>query len=126
MTALQVVEGLQCELRLISSETSGTSRLGDLLKAAQQAVDACQFAETIRFSDYVDTPAESGDDKASRLHEQSVARLTAMETRLDEICHVLEQVVHQQQLIATALQCVAERIDEIRANPQAGSLRASA
>lgn len=126
MSAVQLVEGLQAELRMINSVSSGTSRLGDLLKAAQQAVDSCQFADTIRFSDYLATPAESEDDKFSRFHEQSVARLTAMETRLDEICHVLEQVVHQQQLIATALQCIAERIDDLRANPQPGSLRASA
>lgn len=126
MSALQLVKGLQSELRLISSEASGTDRLGDLLKAAQQAVDACQFSDTIRFADYAPTPAEPEDDKVSRMHEQSVARLTAMETRLDEICHVLEQVVNQQQLIATALQCVAERIDDLRANPQPGSLRASA
>lgn len=126
MNALELVDGMQSDLRLISSEASGTSRLGDLLKAAQQAVDACHFADTIRFSDYVTDSAESEGDHVDRLQEQSVSRLTAIETRLDEICHVLEQVVNQQQLIATALQCVAERIDDLRANPQSGSLRASA
>ena len=56
-----------------------------------------------------------------------LTRLQSHESRLNDVCHVLEQVVKQQQLIATALQCLAERIDELKAgSAQTGSRRASA
>jgi len=125
MATRQLVEGLESQLKLISAEEDRRDRIGDLLKAAQQAVEACQFAQTIRFSDYA-PPANPVGDPSAENRELILTRLHSVETRLDEICNVLEQVVHQQQLIATALQCVVERVDDLRSNSQPGALRASA
>ncbi len=126
LNALQLVDGLEAELRLLTTETSSNERIHELLRAAQQAVDACQFSQTIRFADYANAPQNEKAEDVSSGHELILSRLSAQETRLDEICHVLEQVVQQQQMIATALQCVVERLDEIRENPQSGAMRASA
>ncbi len=125
MATRQLVEGLESQLRLISAEEDRRDRFGDLLKAAQQAVEACQFAQTIRFADYAPSANPVGDSSAEN-QELILTRLLSVETRLDEICNVMEQVVHQQQLIATALQCVAERVDDLRLNAEPGALRASA
>jgi hypothetical protein len=131
LTPRQLVDGLEAELQLIASESNGHDRIAELLTAAQKAVDACQFAETLRFADYT-SPASSSSVSAppSTLNADAtdliLARLASQELRLDEICHVLEQVVHQQQMIATALQCVVERMDDLRTHSQPGSLRASA
>jgi len=123
----QIVEGIESQLRFISSEDNSRERLGDMLKAAQQAVEACQFAQTIRFADYAPVAASTETmDRSPENQDLIQVRLATVETRLGEICNVLEQIVQQQQLIAAALQCVVERIDDLRASHQLGPLRASA
>lgn len=126
MSTRQIVEGLESELHLISADATRRDKIQELLKAAQQAVDACQFAQTIRFADYAPKPASADDDGAAQFRTLVLSRLTSQETRLDEICNVLEQVVNQQQMIATALQCVAERLDEMQSGTHSSTRRASA
>ncbi len=130
LSARQLIDGLEFELDLLDADSNRTGRISELLKAAQQAVDACQFAQTIRFADYAAKKAapEAAPEAApqSDSYVQVLNRLSSQETRLDEICNVLEQVVHQQQMIATALQCVVERLDDMRSGAQPGSMRASA
>ncbi len=126
LNAGQLVAGLEAELQLLSAEDSGTDRIHDLIKAAHQAVDACQFAQTIRFADYAAQKTDVVESSQSQNHDLILTRLAAQETRLDEICNVLEQVVNQQQMIATALQCVVERLNDFQANSPPGTLRASA
>lgn len=125
LSARQLIDGLEFELDLLDADSNRTGRISELLKAAQQAVDACQFAQTIRFSDYASKKA-APETPQSDSYLQVLNRLSSQETRLDEICNVLEQVVHQQQMIATALQCVVERLDDMRSGAQPGSMRASA
>jgi hypothetical protein len=126
LSARQLIDGLEFELDLLDADSNRTGRISDLLKAAQQAVDACQFAQTIRFADYASQKAAPETPPQSDSYLQVLNRLSSQETRLDEICNVLEQVVHQQQMIATALQCVVERLDDMRSGVQPGSMRASA
>jgi len=127
LNARQIIEGIESQQRLISSKENRRDRLGDLLKAAQQAVEACQFAQTIRFADYAHAAeANPTVDRSAENQDLILVRLDTVETRLEEICNVLEQVVQQQQLIATALQCFVERIDDLRDGHQLGTLRASA
>jgi hypothetical protein len=126
LSARQLIEGLEFELDFLDADSNRTDRISELLKAAQQAVDACQFAQTIRFADYAATKAAPETTPPSDAYLQVLNRLSSQETRLDEICNVLEQVVHQQQMIATALQCVVERLDDMRSSVQPGSMRASA
>jgi hypothetical protein len=126
LSARQLIDGLEFELDLLDADSNRTGRISELLKAAQQAVDACQFAQTIRFSDYASKKAAPETPPLSDSYLQVLNRLSSQETRLDEICNVLEQVVHQQQMIATALQCVVERLDDMRSGAQPGSMRASA
>ena len=126
LSARQLIDGLEFELDLLDADSNRTGRISDLLKAAQHAVDACQFAQTIRFADYASQKAAPETPPQSDSYLQVLNRLSSQETRLDEICNVLEQVVHQQQMIATALQCVVERLDDMRSGVQPGSMRASA
>ena len=126
LSARQLIDGLEFELDLLDADSNRTDRISELLKAAQQAVDACQFAQTIRFADYAAKKATPETAPHSDAYLQVLNRLSSQETRLDEICNVLEQVVHQQQMIATALQCVVERLDDMRSGSQPGSMRASA
>lgn len=126
LSARQLIDGLEFELDLLDADSNRTDRISELLKAAQQAVDACQFAQTIRFADYAAKKAAPEVATQSDSYLQVLNRLSSQETRLDEICNVLEQVVHQQQMIATALQCVVERLDDMRSGAQPGSMRASA
>lgn len=122
----QLVDSLESAMTVLADHVSSQERIGNLLKAAQQAVDACQYAETIRLADYAARPTDGREVTSRESHLLTLSRLSGMERRLDEICQVLENIVNQQQMIATALQCVVQRIDDMRSDPQPGSLRASA
>lgn len=107
----ELVAGLEEELRFIDTHAAGTDRIHELLKAAHEAVEACQNSRTLRFLDYVPQTSQGNASQDSQLAGMLMTRLAAQETRLNEICSVMEQLVHQQQIIAAALQCVVERID---------------
>ena len=127
--ALELVEKMESEILLIDAlELSGSEQIHELLKAAHEAVEGLEYARTIKFADYTsavpDVQATTANDAYGPL---ILTRLQAQESRLKHVCQVLEQVVKQQQLIASALQCIADRIEELKAAPaQPGSLRASA
>ena len=123
--AIELVTSLEAEMELLSYEDSSRERIHELLKAAQGAIESRVFADTIRFSDYVPMASH---DVGNPMSDQAVllARLDAQDLRLNEICSVLEQVVKQQQIIATALQCIVDRMEDIKTSSQPGPLRASA
>ena len=127
--AVELVTAMESELSLIDDlQLSGTERIHELLKAAHEAVEGLESTRTIRFSDYSAPAAEEPSAPANVAYGPLiVTRLQSHESRLNDVCHVLEQVVKQQQLIASAIQCLVDRIDELNAGPaQPGSLRASA
>lgn len=119
-----LLERIESELHLIDMESAGSERLQDLLKSAHEAADVNHRARTIRFSDYL-VDREASQLQNATMEERIVAALTAQETRLNEICQVLEKVVQQQQLITTALESVVQRLDEASAT-QSAARRASA
>lgn len=121
-----IVANLESEIALITSADSGLEQIQELLKAANMAAGSGLFAETLRFADYAadhDALLNSPDDAIRQL---ILTKLKAQEHRLDEVCHVLDQIVQQQQLIATSLKCVVDRLDDLRTVSQTGPLRASA
>ena len=124
-----LVAAVESELSLIDAlQLSGSERIHELLKAAHEAVEGLETTRTIRFSDYSAPAEEEPSAPANVAYGPLIlTRLQSHEARLNDVCHVLEQVVKQQQLIASALQCLAGRIDELKAAPtQPGSLRARA
>jgi hypothetical protein len=128
-TAIEFVGGIESELALIEAlHQSDSERIQELLKAAHEAVDGLDCARTIRFLDYATpAPAEPVTATNDPYGPMILSRFQAQESRLSDVCQVVEQVVKQQQLIATALQCLVDRLDELKAAPTAsGSLRASA
>lgn len=125
LSASLLLEGVESELALVDPDAANRERIQELLRSAQKAVDACQFAQTIRFADYA-ARENSANSARPSTDEIILARLTAQQNRMDEICEVLEQVVKQQQLIATALQCVVDRLEDLRATSQPAAFRASA
>ena len=46
--------------------------------------------------------------------QEIAAKVKQHESRLSDVCHVLEQIVSQQQIMTTALQSVADRLTELR------------
>ncbi len=125
-TATDLVDRIETEFLMIDSQDSNRDRVLELLSAAHKAVDACAFSETIRLDDYK-AQKKAIESSESATDTIVLTHLRAQQSRLDEICGVLEQVVHQQQLIASALQCLVEQIDAQRANSNPpSSFRASA
>jgi hypothetical protein len=123
---LDSIAKLESEFAVIDSSDSRRERIQELLKAAQLSIEGGQFVETLRFADYAAENAEVADSSDDQVQHQILAKLNAHEIRLEEICQVLEHVVQQQQLIATSLQCIAERLEDLKTGSQPGSLRASA
>lgn len=109
---------LEEDMALVESIPADRSKLRELLEAAQKAVEAQPFSQTLRFADYAARRAGPVADEQPL--EVVLARISAQDKRLDEICQVLEEVVKQQQLIATALQHIADQLDS---SGQASSVR---
>jgi hypothetical protein len=109
---------LEEDMSLVESIPADRSKLRELLEAAQKAVEAQPFSQTLRFADYAARRAGPVADEQPL--EVVLARISAQDKRLDEICQVLEEVVKQQQLIATALQYIADQLDS---SGQASSVR---
>ena len=121
----ELVDHMESELALIEAlQRDGTDRLQELLTAAQQAVDALDLAPTVRFADYRQ-PQPATSATADTYGPMILEKLASQDSRLDDMLHVLEQVVRQQQLITAAIQCLADRVTGV--TTEAGNpLRASA
>ncbi|MFN9719552.1 MAG: FHA domain-containing protein [Planctomycetota bacterium] len=121
-----LVNRIEAEFQVIDSQESSPERVLELLTAAQKAVDGCAMSETIRLDDYK-AQKKAIESSESAMDTIVLTHLRAQQSRLDEICGVLEQVVHQQQLIASALRCLVEQIDALRSSATSPpNLRASA
>lgn len=105
----ELLAKLEEDMELVESIPADRNKLRELLEAAQKAVEAQPFSQTIRFADYAARRASQNTDEQPL--EVVLARISAQDKRLDEICQVLEEVVRQQQLIATALQYIADQLD---------------
>jgi len=123
---IDIISKLECELALLESAGSHRERMLELLKAAQLSFENRQFAETIPFADYVAKDTDVSHSSDEEMRQQILAKLHAHENRLDEVCQVLEHVVQQHQLIAASLQCIVERLEDLKSVSQPGTLRASA
>ncbi len=129
LTAPELVNGLEVEFQLLSElQANSVDTMDSLLNAARQAVDGASIklaAPPLRVigieNQFLQTDREQLQEIAARVKQQ--------ETRIGEVCHVLEQIVNQQQIMTTALQGVADRLTELRIAVNAnasGALRASA
>lgn len=120
----ELLAKLEDDMALAESIPADRSKLRELLEAAQNAVEAQPFNQTIRFADYA-ARRGTGAMEDQPL-EVVLARISAQDKRLDEICQVLEEVVRQQQLIATALQYIADQLDSGEQQSSGSVRRASA
>ena len=129
MTAPELVNGLELEFQLLSElQANSIDAMDSLLNAARQAIDGASIrltAPSLRVigveDQFLQTDREQLQEIATKVKQQ--------ETRIGEVCHVLEQIVNQQQIMTTALQGVADRLSELRnaVNTNvSGALRASA
>lgn len=120
-----LLDGVESEMALIEAlQSDGNDRLQRLLEAAQDAVEGLEFARTLKIADY--SPLADRQTAGDPFGPKILERLQTHETRLDDILHVLEQVVRQQQLITAAIQCLADKLTGSTDGAAASSLRASA
>jgi hypothetical protein len=123
----ELISGVESELALIEAmQLDGADRLQELLAAAHEAVEGLELARTLRFADYSPAPVPTSE-AANEYGQQILKHLQSQDARLDDVLHVLEQIVQQQQLMTAALQCLADRVTGLSSG-QAGTAprRASA
>lgn len=122
----ELVDHVESELALIAAlQRDGSDRLQELLAAAHQAVEGLDVSPTLRFADYT-SPQPAAPAAGETYGPMILEQLAAHESRMDDVHHVLEQVVRQQQLITAAIQCLADRVTGLSAADTANPLRASA
>ncbi|MFO0977002.1 MAG: hypothetical protein U0996_11430 [Planctomycetaceae bacterium] len=120
----ELLAKLEDDMALVESIPADRGKLRELLEAAQKAVEAQPLNQTIRFADYA--ARRSGAAAEEQPLDVVLSRIAAQDKRLDEICQVLEEVVRQQQLIATALQYIADQLDSADQQSNGSVRRASA
>lgn len=128
LTAPDLVTGLEIEFELLRDLQNTSAETMDLLlNAARKSIEGASIKlapPSLRL-----VGQEERFEAADREKLQEIAsRVKQQESRLSDVCHVLEQIVSQQQIITTALQSMADRLTELR-NSAAGepaSRRASA
>lgn len=129
LTAAELVTGLEKEFQLLGElQANCSDKIDTLLHAAREAVEGASIrlaTPPLRVigmeEQFLATDREQLQEIATKVKQQ--------ESRLGEVCNVLEQVVNQQQIMTTALQGVADRLTELRNAVNANNsnaLRASA
>ena len=114
LTIPDIVTGLEIEFQLLQDLQSTSAETMDLLlNAARRSVDGASIKlapPSLRV-----VGQEEGFEAADRDKLQEIAgRVKQQESRLADVCHVLEQIVSQQQIMTTALQSMADRLTELR------------
>jgi len=119
LSAAELVTGLEHEFQLLNElHLSSADTMDRLLNAARRSIDGASIklaAPPLRV-----VGVEERFVAADREQLQEIgAKVKQQESRLGDVCHVLEQIVSQQQIMTTALQSVADRLTELR-NATAG------
>lgn len=114
LSAPELVTGLELEFQLISDlQSTSADTMDRLLNAARKSIEGASIklaAPPLRV-----VGLEERFVAADREQLQEIAvKVKQQESRLGDVCHVLEQIVHQQQIMTTALQNVAEHVAELR------------
>ena len=114
LSAPELVTGLEHEFQLLSElHSSSADTMDRLLNAARKSIDGASIklaAPPLRV-----VGMEERFVAADREQLQEIAaKVKQHESRLSDVCHVLEQIVSQQQIMTTALQSVADRLTELR------------
>jgi len=114
LSAPELVTGLELEFQLLSDlHSTSADTMDRLLNAARKSIDGASIklaAPPLRVVG-LEERFVAGDRE--QLQEIG-AKVRQQESRLGDVCHVLEQIVSQQQIMTTALQSVAERLTELR------------
>jgi len=128
LTVPDLVTGLEMEFELLRDLQNTSAETMDLLiNAARRSVEGASIKlapPSLRL-----VGQEDRFEAADREKLQEIAsRIKQQESRLGDVCHVLEQIVSQQQIMTTALQSMADRLTELRnsANGEPTTRRASA
>lgn len=114
LSAPELVTGLEHEFQLLAElHSSSADTMDRLLNAARKSIDGASIklaAPPLRV-----VGMEERFVAADREQLQEIAaKVKQQESRLSDVCHVLEQIVSQQQIMTTALQSVADRLTELR------------
>lgn len=109
-----LVTGLEIEFELLRDLQNTSAETMDLLlNAARKSVEGASIKlapPSLRL-----VGQEERFEAADREKLQEIAsRVKQQESRLSDVCHVLEQIVSQQQIMTTALQSMADRLTELR------------
>ena len=114
LSAPELVTGLEHEFQLLNElQASNADTVDRLLNAARKSIEGASIklaALPLRV-----IGVEERFVAADREQLQEIAaKVKQQESRLGDVCHVLEQIVSQQQIMTTALQSVADRLTELR------------
>ncbi len=119
LTVPDLVTGLELEFQLLRDlQNTSAETMDMLLNAARRSIEGASIKlapPSLRV-----VGQEDRFEAADREQLQEIAsRFKQQESRLGDVCHVLEQIVSQQQIMTTALQSMADRLTELR-NSAAG------
>ena len=114
LSAPELVTGLEHEFQLLNElHASSADTIDCMLNEARKSTDNASIklaAPPLRL-----VGMEEQFMAADREQLQEIAaKVKQQQSRLGDVCHVLEQIVSQQQIMTTALQCVADRLTELR------------
>ncbi len=114
LSASDLVTGLEVEFQLLSDlQTTSIDTMDRLINAARQSADGVTIklaAPPLRVVGAEERFVAADREQLQEIH----AKVKQQESRLSDVCHVLEQIVAQQQIMTTALQSVADRLTELR------------
>ena len=119
LTVPDLVTGLEIEFQLLRElQNTSAETMDVLLNAAQRSVEGASIKlspPSLRLVGQEERFEAADREKL----EEIASRVKQHEMRLGDVCHVLEQIVSQQQIMTTALQSMADRLTELR-NSTAG------
>ena len=114
LSTMDLITGLDAEFQLLNDlQSTNTESMDRLLKAARAAVDGASIKLAPPPLRVVGIEERFAAADRQQLQEIA-AKVRQQESRLGDVCHVLEQIVSQQQIMTTALQSVADRLTELR------------
>ena len=114
LSAPELVTGLEHEFELLNElHSSSADTMDRLLNAARKSIDGASIKLALPLLRVVGMEERFLAADRDQLQE-IVAKVKQQESRLGDVCHVLEQIVSQQQIMTTALQSVADRLTELR------------
>jgi hypothetical protein len=115
LSATELVTGLEHEFKLLNElQETTVDSIDRLLNAARRSVEGASIKLATPPLRVVGIDERFLTSDREQLQEIA-AKVKQQESRLGGVCHVLEQIVTQQQIMTTALQSVADRLTELRA-----------